>query len=363
MDVNKPGLKKLSSHVVTLDKNQRGESLKSTQDRLTLIASLQTGNWFNAANSAHRDSTPTVDAASFAASYRNGGPGPSHSGSGPFNPFLAVQQVSAHWQKNFLKYDERDFKSYLKYLTADGHYFDRRFLSRLDDQAGLLKLITQQSNKDSLGYDIGQQAEHISRDQRLAALTQKRAQEEGTTPEQHLKITLLKRHLHDLVVSRKENETTIGTTINTSARRRSLSPGTDRLSAVTEHRGRKRGQAYTTVPSKLLQFGGAVTQPASPKDADSPAEHHLYRQAARDSHVQKIVVDYNNRASQASQRTYNTSSVLKSQRSQNPSKQHATPTFTDRTRQATLRKATFTPDQMAQDRGLSGAIEAELGGD
>lgn len=38
VDFNKPVLKKLSSQVVTLDKNQKGESVKSSQDRLTLIA-------------------------------------------------------------------------------------------------------------------------------------------------------------------------------------------------------------------------------------------------------------------------------------------------------------------------------------
>ena len=142
------------------------------------------------------------------------------SGSNHFNPFLAV---NAHWQKNFLQYDEQDFKSYLKYLRHDGHYFDRQFLSRLNNQTALLRLITMQTNKDSLGYDISQQADQIAKDQKLGRFTQKQAHEEGTTPEQHLKITLLKQHLRDLVVSRKENETTIGT-INTTARRRSLSP-------------------------------------------------------------------------------------------------------------------------------------------
>ena len=120
------------------------------------------------------------------------------SGSNHFNPFLAV---NAHWQKNFLEYDEQDFKSYLKYLRHDGHYFDRQFLSRLNNQTALLRLITMQTNKDSLGYDISQQADQMAKDQKLGRFTQKQAHEEGTTPEQHLKITLLKQHLRDLVVS------------------------------------------------------------------------------------------------------------------------------------------------------------------
>ena len=41
----------------------------------------------------------------------------------------------------------------------DGQYFDRQFLARLNNQTNLLKLIAMQSNKDSLGYDLSQQAE------------------------------------------------------------------------------------------------------------------------------------------------------------------------------------------------------------
>ena len=72
------------------------------------------------------------------------------------------------------------------------------------------------------------------------------------------------------------------------------------------------------MPSKLLQFGGAVTQATSPKQSTATEiEQQMFRKVSRNQYVQRIVVDYNNKVNQASQRTYNNSSVLKSQRSFN----------------------------------------------
>ena len=54
---------------------------------------------------------------------------------------------------------------------AEGQYFDRQFLSRLNSQTSLLQLITMQNNKDSLGHDLTQQAEQILKNEKFSQLT------------------------------------------------------------------------------------------------------------------------------------------------------------------------------------------------